>query len=498
MNNSVDKAIQDLILRSKLRRLDQELSIKFYELNRLLIKAKDKGADTDNPLPFEEKFLKLLSPDFVNEFSSYVDYLFESGMLSQMVDMTYSTTITEAEIAAAMEPMIYTLSKPFGAVWASEYREDIRGLVTEIYSLGKEAMGASIGFVPGTDNFIFDLVDTRAIAQLENMGVIWSSLGAEKQIITPAVISITRQGLEMGVGRVEFGRMLHQGLLGVIPERSSAYYQTLGSIVMNRARTLGRLNEAELLGFTRVTWLGIPDDAMCDRCEALDGQTWEVSNLTAIAERFIGANSPEELINNAPFANSIDTTTKELILANGNRVSYADGTDVLSEAGVGLPPLHGECYSKNTSVMTNEGWKKFPDVTGDELFLSLNPYTQHIEFVKAVGIIKKKVDTIDIVTDNKNVYMEVSKKHPWFGYRKIDDKVKPVFFPNKHCVEDGFMLLDFYNTFINFSEISIVTKDYNDFVHDVELEKNNTLLVMCEDKIIWGSNCRCTLIVESS
>jgi SPP1 gp7 family putative phage head morphogenesis protein len=35
---------------------------------------------------------------------------------------------------------------------------------------------------------------------------------------------------------------------------------------------------------------------------------------------------------------------------------------------------------------------------------------------------------------------------------------------------------------------------YNDFVYDVEVEKNNTLLTMRNGKVIWGSNCRSTFI----
>ena len=41
---------------------------------------------------------------------------------------------------------------------------------------------------------------------------------------------------------------------------------------------------------------------------------------------------------------------------------------------------------------------------------------------------------------------------------------------------------------------------YNDFVYDIELERNHTLYVMRNGKAVWGSNCKCfrTTILKST
>ena len=42
---------------------------------------------------------------------------------------------------------------------------------------------------------------------------------------------------------------------------------------------------------------------------------------------------------------------------------------------------HPNCYSEDTEVYTNEGWRLFKDLHGDEQILSMNPETQIIEWV---------------------------------------------------------------------------------------------------------------------
>lgn len=54
------------------------------------------------------------------------------------------------------------------------------------------------------------------------------------------------------------------------------------------------------------------------------------------------------------------------------------------------PPANFNCFDKKTDVFTNEGWKNWQDVTGNELFLSVNLETGDAEFVKAVELIKYK------------------------------------------------------------------------------------------------------------
>ena len=49
---------------------------------------------------------------------------------------------------------------------------------------------------------------------------------------------------------------------------------------------------------------------------------------------------------------------------------------------------HPHCYSSDTEVMTDNGWKLFKDVEKKDLIFSLNPDTKYPEFVKWVNFIE--------------------------------------------------------------------------------------------------------------
>ena len=53
-----------------------------------------------------------------------------------------------------------------------------------------------------------------------------------------------------------------------------------------------------------------------------------------------------------------------------------------------LPPIHPNCYHKDTKVFTNHGWKYFYDITENDKILSLNPETNETEFLDYVKLIK--------------------------------------------------------------------------------------------------------------
>jgi hypothetical protein len=48
----------------------------------------------------------------------------------------------------------------------------------------------------------------------------------------------------------------------------------------------------------------------------------------------------------------------------------------------------GTCFDKDTEVLTDEGWKFWPEVRGDEKFLSVDPKTERIEWVKSIGLVR--------------------------------------------------------------------------------------------------------------
>ena len=102
------------------------------------------------------------------------------------------------------------------------------------------------------------------------------------------------------------------------------------------------------------------------------------------------------------------------------------------------PPNGFNCYDKETEVYTNKGWKKFSELNGDELFLSLNPENKNIEFVKPKKFIKylysgelihiKALNFDLMVTPDHNLLVQKS----WDRHEK-KDKLK--FIPAKDIAD---------------------------------------------------------------
>jgi thymidylate synthase (FAD) len=82
----------------------------------------------------------------------------------------------------------------------------------------------------------------------------------------------------------------------------------------------------------------------------------------------------------------------DLSVANSARVSFAKRKEVLDESDEGLIRFlmrdrHG-CYDDRTDVLTSEGWKPWPAVSGEESFATRSP-TGRLEYQKALRLVRK-------------------------------------------------------------------------------------------------------------
>lgn len=113
--------------------------------------------------------------------------------------------------------------------------------------------------------------------------------------------------------------------------------------------------------------------------------------------------------------------------------------EILKEADVVVTNPPFSCYSSDTEVKTNHGWKLFKDVDIDnDLILSLNPITSEVEYVKAKEKLIRPVQgelyhyhnrSMDLlVTDNHN--MPVWNKEKKFCHFVRADELKP-----SHCLK---------------------------------------------------------------
>jgi thymidylate synthase (FAD) len=88
-----------------------------------------------------------------------------------------------------------------------------------------------------------------------------------------------------------------------------------------------------------------------------------------------------------------DAMADDLSVVNGARVSFARRKEVMDESDEGLIRFlmrdrHG-CYDDNTDVLTGEGWKAWPEVTGEELFAT-RTRDGMLEYQPALRLVRKE------------------------------------------------------------------------------------------------------------
>lgn len=148
---------------------------------------------------------------------------------------------------------------------------------------------------------------------------------------------------------------------------------------------------------------------------------------------------------------------------------------------------HPNCYSDDTEVMTNNGWKLFKDLNGEDLIMSLNPSTMDVEYVQQVKYIEADYKGDMIHFNGGDVDLLVTPDHNIVYYTSggfVKSDVRASLF-NGH----GEMINN--EGVVNWNRKDTI--DYNGKVYDVELERNHILYVRRNGKCVWGSNCRCVV-----
>jgi uracil-DNA glycosylase family 4 len=84
----------------------------------------------------------------------------------------------------------------------------------------------------------------------------------------------------------------------------------------------------------------------------------------------------------------------------------------------------GECYSEDTEVLTNFGWKKFYDLNGSELFHSVNPTNHQIELVKAIHQIRRSYSGYLFYYKTRSVDLLITPDHALYASTSHTRKFK--------------------------------------------------------------------------
>ena len=91
--------------------------------------------------------------------------------------------------------------------------------------------------------------------------------------------------------------------------------------------------------------------------------------------------------------------------------------DILKQCDVVVTNPPFSCYSFDTEVLTNSGWKFIKDVDiNQDTIYSLNPQTNEIEIVKAIDFIKSPVNGGLLHFHNLNMDFMVTSNHKMYSY----------------------------------------------------------------------------------
>ena len=103
--------------------------------------------------------------------------------------------------------------------------------------------------------------------------------------------------------------------------------------------------------------------------------------------------------------------------------------EFLKEADIVVTNPPFSCYSDDTEVLTDEGWKFFKDVQGNEKIFSLNPFTKETSYTNIIRKYEKKVDEELYYFKKRGIDLMVTGNHRMLVNQASDkiltaDKIK--------------------------------------------------------------------------
>lgn len=153
----------------------------------------------------------------------------------------------------------------------------------------------------------------------------------------------------------------------------------------------------------------------------------------------------------------------------------------------GMIPQHPRCFSDDTEVKTDEGWKYFYDLNGDEKIESLNPISKdggYLPYNKVVQY-ERNDEMIRLESEKMDLLVTPDHNHPYLTETGIE--LKEV----QELVKDEFITPTPYGNEEHY-DIDVDRVNYNGMVYDVELPKWHILKVRRNGIEAWSGNCRCT------
>lgn len=206
------------------------------------------------------------------------------------------------------------------------------------------------------------VINKQALLTLQSSQLEYLSNLAKE--LAKKVTKILSKGYEEGMSIDQIAKQIEENIDNTTESRA----ELIARSEIIKASALGTRQGMREAGIKKYMWLTARDKKVCALCKSYDGKTFSIDD----------ENSP-----------------------------------------IPVQSSHPNCFSKDTEVFTDEGWKFFKELTGTEKILSMNPETQEIGWADIKNKVKSYEEKMLKFYNNYNFNILVSKNHTiWYKTNK--------------------------------------------------------------------------------
>lgn len=299
---------------------------------------KQRPLPQDEPTEYEIALIEFMTDLFGDTFEADFAQLVGSGKLDAYLDFAYDLE-GEAVNPEVFESHFY---ETFGPMWLNNLETDLHDYLDELWGHSREFAQDE---AESQDTEVEEPEEEPA-DESEFWGFMIPfaaagyAIGFVESIIIPELVKELRHGIDTLMDKTAVKEYLIENMPENVLIRAAPYIDGLSAAVVNRIRNVGRILRWGNLGSTEIIWITARDDKVCPRCMALDGKVFKINTLTERINTFSSAQSNEEAINALPWPGA---KGDNYVLPDGSEIPMTSPADVLSQVGIGVPPLHPLC-----------------------------------------------------------------------------------------------------------------------------------------------------------
>lgn len=205
------------------------------------------------------------------------------------------------------------------------------------------------------------------------VGFIRDEYGRRRARFSQRARDIVSRGIESGLGRDDITEDLEEAFSDTSTARARSYWQVIAGSFVGRARSYAQTSSFDEAGIEKYRFEAVLDEVTSEICRYLHGREFSVKKQVSRFETISKLRDPEEIRNASPWATvgydddgnqriiysaygeeHTVATIEESAMGELDEVgTFSGGMDVdsLEDAGLAMPPLHGNCRSSVVAIV---------------------------------------------------------------------------------------------------------------------------------------------------